>query len=62
MNKHKNLACNIPILEQLKWVIFFFHVMTAFCALKDSSEGFVKVTVPFGHLNVYLETVNYLEG
>lgn len=36
--------------------------MTVFCALKDSPEGFVKVTGPFGHLNVYLETVNYLEG
>lgn len=43
-------------------MMFFFRIMTAFCALKDLPEGFVKVTVPFGHVNIYLETVNYLEG
>lgn len=36
--------------------------MTAFCALKDLPGGFIKVIVPFGHLNIYLGTVNYLVG
>lgn len=26
----------------------FIHIMTAFCALKDPPEGFVKVTGPQG--------------
>jgi len=45
--ERKTQHANIPTFEELNRMMFF-HVMTAFCTVKDSPEGLIEVTAPRG--------------